>query len=252
MIPRRTFLYITGGAMGASFSTTPNVMNAVQPCEPDHIILGCRNLDQGIAYMERLSGYRAASGGSHPGRGTRNALLKLGYKSYLEILAPDPVQAELVWHKELASLELPRLVGWAQAVNNIEQYVTHLRERGIACIGPLPGSRTKPNGDVLKWKTVVREDDKAGILPFYIEWAEDSPHPSSDAPGACLLNRISNTGQVFDSAKAPGPDFQIRKRPDLPDAQLHAFIHGQFGEFELKSRAITSEAWEKIPRPGKP
>jgi hypothetical protein len=221
-------------------------MGAPQPFEPDHIILGCKHLDEGIAHMEKLSGYRAAIGGSHPGRGTRNALLKLGYKSYLEILAPDPAQPELAWHKELGTLDAPLLVGWAVAVKNIEQYAQHLRQRGVACIGPLPGSRTRPNGDTLAWKTLVREDDKAGILPFYIEWAADSQHPSTEAPGACLLNRMNRTGEVIEAA-APGPGFQVMSRPDLPDAQLHAFIEGQFGEFELKTRAITSEAWSEQP-----
>ena len=219
-------------------------MAAVELFEPDHIILGCKDLDEGIAYMEKVSGYRAAIGGSHPGRGTRNALLKLGYKSYLEILAPDPAQPELVWHKELAALEAPVLVGWAIAVKNIDQYAQHLRDRGVACNGPTAGSRMKPNGDVLKWKTLVREDDKAGILPFYIEWAPDSAHPSTDAPGACLITRQARTGQINETA-APGPEYHRVLMPEMPDAQLHIFIAGRFGEFELKTRSITSEGWSK-------
>jgi hypothetical protein len=208
-------------------------MDAPQSFEPDHLILGCKHLDEGIEHMEKLSGYRAAIGGSHPGRGTRNALL-----------APDPAQPRLAWHPELATLDRPLLVGWAVAVKNIEQYAQHLRQRGVACIGPTPGSRTRPNGDTLAWKTLLPEDDKAGILPFYIEWAADSQHPSTDAPGACLLSRMNRTGEVIEAA-APGPGFQVMSRPDLPSAQLHAFIEAQFGEFELKTRAITSEVWSK-------
>lgn len=230
--------------MAASSLVVSKVMGAVEPLQPDHIILGCKDLDSGIVYMEKSSGYRAAIGGSHPGRGTRNALLKLGHRSYLEILAPDPAQAELVWHKEVATLETPLLIGWAQAVTNIEQYALHLREHDVACIGPMAGSRTRPDGVTLHWKTLVREDDKAGILPFYIEWAPESPHPSTDAPGACVLDRMSRTGQVIESGP-PGPGLQVMTRPDLPSAQLHAFIKGQFGEFELKSRAIPSEVWSK-------
>jgi hypothetical protein len=244
VIPRRTFLYITGGAVGASSLVFSETMTAAQPLEPDHIILGCKDLDQGIEYMEKLSGYRAAIGGSHPGRGTRNALLKLGYKSYLEILAPDPQQPELTWHKELATLNVPLIVGWAVAIKNIEQYAMHLRQRGTACIGPTAGSRTKPNGETLGWKTLVLEDDKAGILPFYIEWAPDSPHPSTDAPGACLLSRRTRSGQVIETP-SPGPGFHRIPLPDEPQAQLFFFVAGRFGEFELNTRAIVSEAWSK-------
>jgi hypothetical protein len=224
-----------------------DVMGAVQLPKPDHIILGCKNLDDGIAYLEKLSGYRAAMGGSHPGRGTRNALLKLGFKSYLEILAPDPAQPELVWHKELTTLDAPLLVGWATAINNIEQYATYLRERGTACLGPTPGSRTKPNGETLRWKTLGLEDDKAGILPFYIEWAQGSPHPSDEAPGACVLSRMSLTGQVIEAC-APGPQYHRALMPEVPEAQLHMVIHGRLGEFALQGRAVPSEAWGKSPR----
>jgi Glyoxalase-like domain len=243
MLSRRTFLYATGGAAVASFPLASKNMST-QPSEVDHIILGSKDLDAGIVYMERLCGYRAAIGGSHPGRGTHNALLKLGYRSYLEILAPDPAQPALVWHKEVATLGSPMLIGWAVPVKNIEQYATHLRARGIACTGPMAGSRTKPGGENLRWKTLVLEDDHAGILPFYIEWAADSAHPSSDAPGACVLNRMARTGQVIDTP-APGPEFHRATLPDMPDAQLRLFIEGLFGEFELQSRAIPSEAWSK-------
>jgi len=243
MISRRTFCGTTVGAISA-FCLKAESMGAVQLPQPDHIILGCKNLDDGIAYMEKLSGYHAAIGGSHPGRGTRNALLKLGHKSYLEILAPDPSQPELKWHKDLATLDAPLLVGWAVAIKNIEQYATHLRGHGVACIGPNAGSRVTPAGQTLRWKTLVLEDDKQGILPFYIEWAPDSAHPSSTAPGECVLDHWVRTGQLAEMPP-PGPEYRPARIADAPDAQLHAQISGSRGEFELKSRAIPSERWSK-------
>lgn len=211
----------------------------------DHILLGCRDLDEGIAYMENLSGYRAALGGSHPGRGTHNALLKMGDRSYFEILASDPEQPQLNWHREIADLKEPLLIGWAVPGKNLDRYAADLRASGISCIGPTPGSRTKPNGDVLRWKTVMLEDDKAGILPFHIEWVEDSPHPASDAPGGCLLRSMSHTGQVIETPP-PGPDFRLFNVPGS-FAQLHVIIAGRYGEFELKTRAVPSEVWGKGP-----
>jgi hypothetical protein len=216
---------------------------AAEPIQPDHIILGCRDLDEGIAYAERVSGYRAAGGGSHPGRGTRNALLKLGGRCYWEILGPDPEQRELAWHKELPALEEPLIVGWAEPRSNLQHVADELRQKGVEFTGPTPGSRTKPNGEVLRWETVMLEDDKAGILPFYIKWAEDSPHPSSDAPGGCLFRTSRRTGHVVQTM-APGPDFHLVSQPDSP-AQLTFVIAGRHGEFELKTKAIPSEAWSK-------
>ena len=221
---------------------------ALEPTQPDHLILGSRDLDEGIAYMEKLSGYRAAFGGSHPGRGSRNALLKLGTRCYLEILAPDPEQTKLTWHMEIATLDQPLLIGWAAPAANLEHVAAELRKNGMACTGPTPGSRTKPNGEVLRWETVVFEDDKSGILPFYINWAEGSPHPSTDAPGACLIRETHHTGQLIQTP-SPRRDFHRILLPNVPPAQLSFVIAGLFGEFELKTRAVPSEGWGQVPLP---
>jgi hypothetical protein len=239
-LTRRSFLRASGGALSASLLLESSLM-AVESIQPDHVLLGCKDLDQGIAYAEKLCGYRAAIGGSHPGRGTRNALLKLGERSYLEIIAPDPNQPKLTWHQELLSLDEPLLIGWAVAIKDIDGYATRLRGKGVACIGPTPGSRTTPNGQTFKWKTLLLEDDKSGILPFHIEWAEDSAHPATDAPGGCIFSRMFRSGQVIEFPP-PGPGFERKLIPNRP-AQLHVSIAGRFGEFELTTKAIPSEAW---------
>jgi hypothetical protein len=241
MIPRRLFLTTAGASLllqslPLSMAHAELLSNGL-----DHIILGCKDLDAGIAFMQEKSGYRAAFGGSHPGRGTRNALLSLGNSRYLEILAPDPEQPTLAWHSEILELDAPLLIGWAIRQKNIESRVTCLRNRGIECIGPVAGSRARPDGEILRWKTVTRVDDNHGLLPFYIEWDEHSPHPSSDAPGACLLIEIQTGGQVLEGLP-PSPDLKKITRPGKT-LQLRARIAGLLGEFELTSKAFPAEAW---------
>lgn len=243
---RRDFLLDFCGV--AALVSLGSKLMAVQSIQPDHIILGCRDLQEGIDYAEQVSGYRAALGGAHPGRGTRNALLKLGERGYLEILAPDPAQPELGWHKQLPDLAEPLVVGWAVPARNLDQYASRLRAQGIACIGPTPGTRSKPDGEVLRWKTLRLEDDKQGILPFYIEWTDDSSHPATDAPGGCLFRSMHQTGQLIQTG-APGPGFRRAILSHSEPAQLHVFIAGRFGAFELLSKSIPSEAWSKGPTP---
>jgi len=135
---------------------------------------------------------RPANGGVHPGRGTRNALLGLGQGRYLEVIAPDPAQKEVPKVRAelpamLKQLAIPRLVGWAVRTLNIEASAERLRKYGVAFQGPTPGSRARPDGRVLHWKTLNFDDDRDGVLPFLIEWGADSGHPSADAPAGCNL-----------------------------------------------------------------
>jgi len=210
--------------------------------ELDHLILGCRDLGEGIAYVERLSGYRAALGGSHPGRGTQNALLRLGRTSYLEILAPDPEQQDLKWQKKIVELSEPRLVGWALKASKLDRLAASFRARGIPVMGPAAGSRTTPEGDVLRWRTVTLVDDREGTLPFYIEWDPALGHPARNAPGACHLLEFQSAGE-FEPRRKQEPRGNIITSPQTHNArvELRATIRGKAGEFVLYGRSLLRE-----------
>jgi hypothetical protein len=137
MITRRSLLTAAGSSLIVQMILPLRTIGESVPATLDHIILGCSDLDAGIEFMEQKSGYRAARGGSHLGRGTRNALLALGGQRYLEILAPDPEQNGLAWHKEIAQLTEPILVGWAVRSKDVTAYTARLRARGVECIGPI-------------------------------------------------------------------------------------------------------------------
>src|SRR5438105_14780996 len=186
-ISRRSFLMFATGAISAPHALPPWPEIADVPRLLDHILLGSNDLDRGIAFVEEHTGVRAAFGGVHPGRGTQNALLSLGERRYLEIIAPDPQQNVPDRQDHLKALREPRLVGWAAHPNNLEQFAAHLRASGVLFDGPQPGSRRRPDGRVLNWKTVNLKDDHGGLLPFFIEWSADSVHPSGDAPQGCAL-----------------------------------------------------------------
>lgn len=183
-ILRRTFLSLTGSAL---ISTPfPWVMGKV-PAMLDHILLGCNDLERGIAFVEEKTGVRAAFGGVHPGRGTQNALLSLGERRYLEIIAPDPKQSGVEWFPEIKDLVSPRIIGWAEHTDNIEELAKKFSGSGIRAEEPRAGSRKRPDGQVLNWKTMNLLDSRGGLLPFFIEWSKDSTHPSTDSSPGCRL-----------------------------------------------------------------
>jgi hypothetical protein len=178
---------MTGGAlaMPAISSGAVDV-----PSMLDHILLGASGLDEGIAFVKQHTGVTAASGGVHPGRGTRNALVSLGEKHYLEIIAPDPAQPGSTDHYHLKTLPAPRLIDWAAHPGDLNAFAARLRNANLAFDGPTPGSRKRPGGRLLQWRTLNLHDDQAGLLPFFIEWSADAVHPSADAPPGCKILRL--------------------------------------------------------------
>ena len=161
----------------------------------DHLLLGVSDLDRGIAEIERMTGVKAIIGGSHPGVGTRNALISLGGKQYLEVIAPDPAQKTYNFNIDVRTLSEPRLITWAAMTTDINAKARQARERGHQIFGPRDGSRARPDGRLLKWKTlgVLNQFGLQGVepIPFFIEWAADSVHPSQDSPKGCALQAFA-------------------------------------------------------------
>jgi glyoxalase-like protein len=232
-ICRRFFIAFAAGA-----ALAPLLARAAEqvPTLLDHFILGCHDLDHGIACVEQRTGVRAAFGGVHPGRGTRNALLSLGERRYLEIMAPDPAQQVTPQIPRLRELKEPSIVGWAAHPGDLEKFSAHLRVSGIAFEGPRPGSRQRPDGKLLQWKSLTLKDDHGGLLPFFIEWSADSLHPSVDAPKGCTLTHFGAvTPKPGDLSKVAGL-LQLDMSILAGDkTALQAVIIGPKGELALTS-----------------
>jgi Glyoxalase-like domain len=186
-ISRRTFLANAAGAVLSASGSLWAASETQVPSLLDHILLGCDDLDRGIDFVYQRTGVRAAFGGVHPGRGTRNALLSLGERRYLEIIAPDPQQTSLTQYPEIKAIAEPTLIGWAVHPPSVGAIAQHLRDAGVAFKGPTDGSRQRPDGKLLRWRSVNLNDAQRGLLPFFIEWSADSVHPSVDAPQGCRL-----------------------------------------------------------------
>lgn len=156
----------------------------------DHVLFGTADLDAGIRWFEERSSVRAAFGGSHPGRGTRNALASLGAGHYLEIMAPDPQQRIASDRlRELRTLASPKIIGWAVGSKDLAAIRSRAEAQGFKTIAGPPGSRQRPDGRVLKWETLGLVTSTP-LVPFCIQWSADSPHPSTGAPGGCLLQSL--------------------------------------------------------------
>jgi hypothetical protein len=170
----------------------------------DHLVYATPDVDATSAELEQRLGVRASVGGQHLGRGTRNALIRIGPACYLEIIGPDAAQPPPPaprWFG-IDTVKTPRLVTWAAAASNLIRLASVAEQRGVRLGAVRDGRRERPDGVVLTWQTtdpnVMLAD---GLVPFFIDW-DASPHPASSAVTGPRL--IGLRGEHPDAAQARG------------------------------------------------
>jgi Glyoxalase-like domain len=157
----------------------------------DHLVVAIRSLSEGIAEFERLTGITAAAGGTHPDRGTENALVSLGDGRYLEILAPQEGARLSTVDERMRQLEHLCIIDWAVSVSGVEAGMETLRDAGFVIPFVSPGARVTPSGERLDWTTFRLADRSLSIAPFFIHWGAATKHPSTTAPGGCTLAELT-------------------------------------------------------------
>lgn len=228
LLNRPTF----GGILMSSEKLIPAKMAA------DHLLLGAADLDQAVEWFEKATGVKPVIGGVHPGRGTRNALVALGGRRYLEIIAPDPAQTTYNFQIDVRGLTEPRLITWAAVSSDINSVAEKARAGGYQIFGPRDGSRARPDGKLLKWKMlgvlskfVIGNVDP---IPFFIEWSADSPHPSQDSPKGCELLSFEmahpDSANVAESLRKLGIESKVTQSKE---ARLRATLKTPKGIVEL-------------------
>jgi len=244
VVSRREVLRLWGTA-GASYLLAAK-LSAAQDLVPartavDHLALGIADLDEGIAWFEGMTGVKAVMGGSHPGWGTRNALISLGGRQYLEIIAPDPAQTvykPVNFQTDLRTLAEPRLIFWAAGTSDIAAIAENALRMALPIVGPIEGSRARPDGTVLQWKT-LRVRNKFAVqaaepIPFFIEWASGSVHPSQDSPEGCELQSFEfehpDPAGVMNALKSLGIEARATQ---ARNARLRATLKTPQGMVEL-------------------
>jgi len=158
------------------------------PLELDHLLYATPDVDATVAELQSRFGVPFRGGGRHPGWGTRNRILPLGDRTYLEVIGPDEAQAGTGTPPILGVDRLvePRLAWWA-----VRPFLMPLTCGEFETVGFVPGEvvtgrRVRDDGSELSWQVTdprVRLLD--GILPLVIDW-EGEAHPGAEDSGVTL------------------------------------------------------------------
>jgi hypothetical protein len=167
---------------------------SVMPVEFDHLVVVCADLDQGTEWIQASLGADVMPGGRHAAMGTHNRLLRLGLRTYLEVIAIDPdapPPGRLRWF----NLDQPAARERLTHAPFVATWVARTRDLSAAV------TRTPDLGDILslergpyRWRLAVRADGGLpfdGVFPTLIQWDGDA-HPAAALPDAgCELVTLS-------------------------------------------------------------
>lgn len=213
----------------------------------DHAVIAVRDLDQALRIYRDTLGLDARPGGRHPGRGTRNGIVRFGL-DYVELITvddPDEARASGAGGAELVGFLEQReggLVGYCLATDDIAQLADRFAREGLEALGPFAMQRARPDGRLLEWRLLV----PGGVSwrrpwPFFIQWGQpDEVRLSWEEPGVHPLGASGVAGVsvlVRDLARAV--DLYARQLGLQPSARPGAGGPGtQQAAFELGAFSI--------------
>jgi hypothetical protein len=169
------------------------------PTVVDHILLPVADLDAGAQRLYDRFGLQGIPGGRHPKVGTANVIVPLGLQ-YLELIAvvdPQEAASSQLGERVTRALQYGRtFVAWALRTEDLDAVRARLQEAGWELPPIAEGSRKRPDGQVLSWRSQdVSTGSEPSAIPFVIEWkVPEGLHPgeapSSHRGGPAALHRV--------------------------------------------------------------
>ena len=168
----------------------------------DHVIIAVRDLPSAMERFAHALGLTVTAGGDHPGSGTHNAIVSFGTE-YIEIISVRD-QAEAATSergrivRDFLSSQGDGLLGLALGTDTLDTEIAGAASRGVPLVGPVAGSRRRPDGSMMAWQLGFAAGDPFGrALPFFIQhdtplaerrqWTPPGGHPLG-ATGIPLLS----------------------------------------------------------------
>jgi hypothetical protein len=162
----------------------------------DHVsfAVGSDGLTGTTAELGRLLGATFIDGGAHPRFGTRNMILPLKNRQYLEVVEvldhPASDKAAFGQAVRERSDAGGGWMAWCVSVEDMEEVEHRIGRHAV------PGNRRRPDGFNLKWRQIGTSSMRADPqLPYVTCWDIDpSEHPSQMAPSEISLLSLEIAG----------------------------------------------------------
>lgn len=133
----------------------------------DHLILACADVDATATRLLADHGLGSVVGGEHPAWGTRNRLVPAG-PAYVELMGVgDRTVAETtpLGRRVLeTTADGDAWLGFAVEPDDLDATAARL---GLAVTA---GSRTRPDGSTISWRSAGMEEMVARDVPFFLAW----------------------------------------------------------------------------------
>jgi Glyoxalase-like domain len=166
-------------------------MGRMPKLELDHLVVAATSLEEGRRFVREQLGLEMQAGGRHERMGTHNCLLRIGTKSYLEVIAVDPdgIKPEVPrWFGLDSFAGSPRLLHWVARVTKGDLETVRLPEHG-----PI---HAMTRGS-FSWRITIPTDGSLpgdGLIPTLIAWDSSSSHPCDVlAATDCSMVRLEGT-----------------------------------------------------------
>ena len=201
----------------------------------DHLVYLVADLNEAVRWFSDR-GIPVSPGGRHLTRGTHNALVRLGPRSYLELLAVDPdthISAPRWMGIDLPA-PLPRISRWA--VHAGAKITEQAR-----LLGSHPevqaGERRLPSGKTLRWRLSDPGTAPAvDVLPFLIDWGgPEAPHPTDALPEVGVeLETLRLLHPDPGAVNGVLPQLGLtQKAVRAATPKIEAVLHGRLGKLTL-------------------
>lgn len=156
----------------------------------DHLVIAVRDLDEAAKSYEGL-GFTVVPGGRHP-VGTHNALISFSDGSYLELIAFYESNPEHRWWAPLQ--KGGGLVDFCMQTDDLLGDTATFRRAGVDIADPVPLTRKRPDGYLLKWVLSIPRGAHRAQAPFLIQ--DETPREERIPRQMTHRNGVTGIGTV--------------------------------------------------------